>query len=87
VNRWTVSFPLAINSELAAAAAGHQFVDPMAPLCTGTTCTYQDRGTYLFVDFGHYSAAGSDWAVRSLFVQPDLLGLSRAARDEAAMNR
>jgi hypothetical protein len=67
VNRWTVAFPLAINDTLRRIAGDHTFVDPMPPLCDGSTCTYQDRGTFLFDDFGHYSAVGSSIAVRGLF--------------------
>ncbi len=68
VNRWTVAFPLAINETLRRIAGRHAFIDPMAPLCDGPTCTYEDRGTFLFDDFGHLSAVGSSRAVRRLFV-------------------
>ncbi len=68
VNRWTVAFPLAINDTLRRITDGHEFIDPMAPLCDGPICTYQDRGIFLFDDFGHLSAAGSARAVRRLFI-------------------
>jgi peptidoglycan/LPS O-acetylase OafA/YrhL len=68
VNRWPVAFPLAINDTLRRIAGEHVFIDPMPPVCDGSTCTYQDRGTFMFLDYGHYSAAGSTLAVRALFV-------------------
>jgi peptidoglycan/LPS O-acetylase OafA/YrhL len=79
INRWTVAFPLAINDTLRRIAGEHVFIDPMPPLCDGSTCTYQDRGTFLFLDYGHYSAAGSALAVRALFAGSPLGASSRIA--------
>jgi peptidoglycan/LPS O-acetylase OafA/YrhL len=79
VNRWTVAFPLAINDTLRRIAGEHAFVDPMPALCDGSTCTYQDRGTFLFLDYGHYSVAGSALAVRALFAGSALGASSRIA--------
>jgi peptidoglycan/LPS O-acetylase OafA/YrhL len=70
VNRWTVFFPVAINDTLRGIAGRHAFIDPMLPFCDGATCIYQDRGTFLFEDYGHFSAAGSSSVVRALFVDP-----------------
>lgn len=66
-NRWTVFFDPAINTRLVEIAEGATFINPMSALCDGTRCTYQDKGVYLFEDFGHLSALGSDRVVRSLF--------------------
>jgi peptidoglycan/LPS O-acetylase OafA/YrhL len=79
VNRWPVFFPVAINDALRGIAGRHAFVDPMPPLCDGPVCTYQDRGTFLFEDYGHYSMAGSSRVVRALFVDPALADDDRAA--------
>jgi peptidoglycan/LPS O-acetylase OafA/YrhL len=79
VNRWTVAFPLAINDTLRRIAGNHAFIDPMPPLCDGRICTYQDRRTFLFDDFGHLSAVGSSLAVRQLFVGSVLTGDSEPA--------
>ncbi len=90
VNRWTVAFPLAINDTLRRIAGAHDFIDPMALLCNGATCPYQDRGTFLFDDYGHFSAAGSSLAVRTLFARSVLaasLTDDIAAAGEAAASR
>jgi hypothetical protein len=83
INQWTVAFPLAINATLRRIAGSHDFIDPMAALCDGPTCTYQDRGTFLFDDYGHYSAAGSNIAVRRLFVEPAQAAGGRVAWGDA----
>lgn len=41
---------------------GAAFVDPLARLCDGDRCPYRIGGTWLYVDGGHLSAAGSAWA-------------------------
>lgn len=74
VNRWPVLFPLSINDKLAAVAGNHEFLNPMTALCVKTVCDYQDRGTYLYSDDGHYSADGSDRAVRALLLHLNMLG-------------
>jgi hypothetical protein len=68
VNRWDVVFSPAVNQALRVAAGTHRFIDPMPALCDGGVCTYQDHGTYLFEDYGHFSAAGSAAVVKSLFL-------------------
>jgi hypothetical protein len=67
VNRWTVLFNLAFNDRLAKIAEGFEFINPVAALCTGKTCTYEDKGVFLYSDFGHMSAEGSRRAVRTMF--------------------
>ncbi|MFT8246080.1 acyltransferase family protein [Roseomonas sp. BN140053] len=73
VNRWPVLFSPDLNQDLAGVAGRHRFVDPMSELCTGPLCTYQERGTFLFEDFAHYSVAGSIRVVRSLLGPETLL--------------
>ncbi|MCJ2035715.1 acyltransferase family protein [Methylobacterium sp. J-068] len=52
---------------LRALAPGAGLIDPEAYFCTPPLCRYRAEGTDLFVDYGHFSAAGSDRAVRAYF--------------------
>ncbi len=79
VNRWTVFFPPTVNDALRGIAGRHDFVDPMPPLCDGANCTYQDRGVFMFEDYGHYSAAGSRLVVRKLLVESALAEIDGGA--------
>jgi peptidoglycan/LPS O-acetylase OafA/YrhL len=65
VNRWPQLARPWINEALAAIQGGHRFIDPMPVFCQTGECVYQDHGVYLFGDAVHYSAAGSDRAVRA----------------------
>jgi hypothetical protein len=67
VNRWTVAFAPDFNARLAKIAGTTPFIDPMPALCNGALCTYEDRGVFLYSDFGHLSVEGSRRAVRNLF--------------------
>jgi peptidoglycan/LPS O-acetylase OafA/YrhL len=67
IGRWQVSFDPKLNALLAAEAGTAEFIDPMARLCDGANCTYREGATWLFGDYGHYSAAGSLRAVQQYF--------------------
>jgi peptidoglycan/LPS O-acetylase OafA/YrhL len=74
MNRWTVFFGASINDQLAAVAGhGSRFINPMPALCSGLMCLYQDKGAFLFEDYGHYSAEGSRRVVQDLLVVQNLL--------------
>lgn len=64
---WYPAFSQDPNRALRAAAMGATFVDPLPAFCHDTACTYKAGGRLLFVDYGHFSQAGSDRAVRSYF--------------------
>ena len=73
VNQWNVFFPLSVNNQLHSIAGNNTFVNPMIPFCINTKCIYQDHGTFLFLDYGHYSTEGSRRAVQKLFVDTGVL--------------
>lgn len=65
--RWQVSFNPALESTLAVEAEAATFIDPLAALCHSSICPYRKGKSWLFGDYGHFSAAGSLLAVRSYF--------------------
>jgi peptidoglycan/LPS O-acetylase OafA/YrhL len=64
---WRLAFPRDDNDAIRAEAGTATFIDPLDRFCEGDTCIYNDRGKLLFFDYGHFSDAGSDLAVRSYF--------------------
>jgi hypothetical protein len=50
-----------------ARAAGAQFVDPIERVCRNGICPVRSEGRDLFIDYGHFSAAGSAFAVGAYF--------------------
>jgi hypothetical protein len=64
---WAISFEPSLNAHLAALAGAGNFIDPIARLCRGSSCPYEEDGRLLFLDDGHLSAAGSLLAVDSYF--------------------
>ena len=73
LNSWNIFFSPSLNTRLAAIARGVTFIDPVTELCKGTRCTYQDRGLFLYTDFGHMSVEGSRRAARAMFATDDVL--------------
>lgn len=64
---WPISFDPMENRRIAAVAGSGTFIDPLSFLCRGTRCTYMKQHVHLYYDYGHFSAFGSDLAVRSYF--------------------
>lgn len=54
-----VTFAPDLNARLAAAAAGAEFVDPMAAFCHGQLCELGQGREAWFIDDGHLSIAGA----------------------------
>jgi peptidoglycan/LPS O-acetylase OafA/YrhL len=48
-------------------AAAARFVDPMPYLCPSDPCPIRIFGQNLYFDYGHFTLAGSAWAVRAVF--------------------
>lgn len=67
VGRWRISFDPAINRLLATESTGAQFIDPLASLCAGDLCPYRQGKVWLYGDYGHFSAAGSQLAAERYF--------------------
>jgi hypothetical protein len=67
VGRWQISFDPAINRMLASESRDAHFIDPLAALCTGAVCPYRRGSVWLFGDYGHFSRAGSEEAVKDYF--------------------
>ena len=73
-----ISLPLsadaiAINRRLSdvAARAGATFIDPTETLCEDGQCPVRLKGEDLFLDYGHFTPAGSVRAVRAYFPYVD----------------
>jgi peptidoglycan/LPS O-acetylase OafA/YrhL len=64
---WPVTFDRSLNQHLATLSAGATFIDPLQTLCRPTDCPYRDGATFYFLDYGHFSAAGSVRAVKAYF--------------------
>jgi hypothetical protein len=68
------SAPLAINNAALnvtlrshAGAAGARFIDPMEHLCPREPCPIRVAGLNLYLDYGHFTLAGSARAVQAYF--------------------
>jgi peptidoglycan/LPS O-acetylase OafA/YrhL len=57
-----------MNSRIAAAAGTNidVFFDPLKLLCRESTCLFRQGGSYLFIDYGHYSTYGSQVVATAL---------------------
>lgn len=66
VDKWTIFFDPAINTELKEYAGGATFIDPMR-ICEGALCPYRENGEYLYEDAEHFSVKGSGKAVAAYF--------------------
>src|SRR5579863_5037092 len=55
-----------INDLLKKSTKGATLLDPIGALCHDNICPYQRDGQLLYVDYGHFSAEGSDLAVKAL---------------------
>jgi peptidoglycan/LPS O-acetylase OafA/YrhL len=64
---WYLSFGPALNNAVRAASAHADFIDPLPAFCHGDICNYKSSSALLFADYGHFSEAGSDAAVKSYF--------------------
>jgi peptidoglycan/LPS O-acetylase OafA/YrhL len=73
VNRWDVLFNPTLNDRLADIARGFTFINPTAAICTGKSCTYEDKGVFLYSDFGHMSPEGSRRAVEAIIATNPIL--------------
>lgn len=83
VDKWTIFFDPAINTELKQHASGATFIDPMR-ICEGSLCPYRAKGDYLYEDAEHFSVKGSDAAVAAYFPllgNPPLDGPALSASD------
>jgi peptidoglycan/LPS O-acetylase OafA/YrhL len=58
-----------LNARMARIAADHgvQFINPVAELCAGSMCPTRVGGQEQFVDYGHFTPAGSRRAVAKYF--------------------
>jgi peptidoglycan/LPS O-acetylase OafA/YrhL len=64
---WQIAnFNPIINELLGRDAKGASILDPIVDLCHGITCPYKKDGRFLYVDYGHFSAYGSDLAVKTM---------------------
>ena len=64
---WHLSFDPSDNARLRAAGGSAIFIDPLSSFCRARDCEYTSDENLLFGDYGHFSDAGSDLAVRSYF--------------------
>lgn len=64
---WYFSFDPRINQHLKGEVGAAAFIDPTQTFCRERRCDYMRDGHLLFDDYGHFSAYGSDLAVRSYF--------------------
>jgi peptidoglycan/LPS O-acetylase OafA/YrhL len=65
---WKIAnFNPAIDEDLRAQAAGAVLIEPIKELCDSDMCPYRINGSFVFRDFGHFSAEGSDYAVKKYF--------------------
>ncbi|HUO92682.1 MAG TPA: acyltransferase family protein [Rhizomicrobium sp.] len=55
------------NRDIRAASTGATFIDPLPAFCRGDRCEYKTPRGLLFADYGHFSALGSDRAVKAYF--------------------
>jgi len=67
--RLAISFDPAINRLLAKEAGSAQFIDPLPKLCAGNACPYRQGRSWLYADYGHFSAEGSRLAVVGYLLQ------------------
>jgi SGNH domain (fused to AT3 domains) len=64
---WEIAnFNPAINDFLARTSSMASILDPIAALCRDLICPYKQDDQFLYLDYGHFSAEGSDLAVRTL---------------------
>lgn len=64
---WHISFDPAESVRVSEHTGPGMFIDPLTNLCRGTKCFYMIGQSHLFSDYGHFSPAGSDFAVRAYF--------------------
>lgn len=65
---WTITnYNPAIDEGLMAQSVGATLIEPVKQLCNKDACPFQRQDSLAFMDYGHFSAAGSDYAVRKYF--------------------
>jgi peptidoglycan/LPS O-acetylase OafA/YrhL len=65
---WKIAnFNPAIDDGLRAQAADAVLIEPIKELCEGDMCPYRINGSFVYTDYGHFSAEGSDYAVKKYF--------------------
>jgi hypothetical protein len=65
---WQIAnFDPTINDFLAKSSSNKaSILDPIGALCHGIICSYKQDDQFLYMDYGHFSAIGSNLAVRAL---------------------
>lgn len=75
---WQIAnFNPALDALLEMTSKGASALDPIGVLCQGITCPYKQDSQFLYVDYGHFSALGSDLAVKALRLGMPLVGGTR----------
>jgi peptidoglycan/LPS O-acetylase OafA/YrhL len=65
---WKIAnFNPGIDEGLRAQAAGAVVIEPIKELCDADMCPYRMNESFIFTDYGHFSAEGSDYAVKKYF--------------------
>jgi peptidoglycan/LPS O-acetylase OafA/YrhL len=65
---WKIAnFNPAIDEGLRAQASGAVLIEPIKELCDADMCPYRINGSFVYTDYGHFSAEGSDYAVKKYF--------------------
>jgi peptidoglycan/LPS O-acetylase OafA/YrhL len=65
---WKIAnFNPAVDEGLRGQAAGAVLIEPIKELCNADMCPYRTNESFLYTDYGHFSAEGSDYAVRKYF--------------------
>jgi peptidoglycan/LPS O-acetylase OafA/YrhL len=68
ISSWkTTNYNPTIEESLRAQSVHATFIEPIKELCDGDVCPYLIDGRFLFSDYGHFSAEGSEFAVRKYF--------------------
>lgn len=89
IGEWPIMIDPKINQQIRLMTAGlANYIDPMKGMCSGTVCEYMQGDEFLYMDFGHLSALGSDLAISRSFDLSDLGGRQRrATATSEALNR
>jgi hypothetical protein len=62
----TSSMSVPTYDSLKRTAKGASMLDPIASLCEELICPYKKDNRFLYFDYGHFSADGSDLAVKAM---------------------
>jgi SGNH domain (fused to AT3 domains) len=65
---WKIAnFDPTIDEDLRIQATGAVFIAPIKELCDVDMCPYRINGNFVYTDYGHFSAQGSEYAVKKYF--------------------